>query len=195
MLTKKFVAALAVLVMLVFVVSARGDSNEKSIPAILHKILAELNSISIKLDHLVNALPVNPPDLAPNPFFHHNDPALASPFDFCRILEDGRLWVSVCNRGAGPAGPSVTQVYFRVPSGTPVQKSCGDGCAQVDISTPAMGFCVSLAATIPQGCFGSAFGGDDINRCLFKINVDATNLLKELNEFNNLALGACQGLV
>lgn len=194
MLTKKFVAVLAVLVVLAFVVSAGGDSGEKGIPAILNKILAELNSIHIKLDNLVNALPVKPPDLKPNPWFHHQNPEPTPP-DFCRILEDGRLWVSVCNHGAGPAGPSVTEVYFRVPPGTPVQKSCGDGCAQVDVATPGMDWCVELAATIPQGCFGSAFGLDDINRCLFKINADATNVLNESNEFNNLALGACQGLV
>src|SRR5437762_13229339 len=138
MLTKKFVAVLAVLVVLAFVVSAGGDSNEKSIPAILDKILTELNSIHIKLDNLVNALPLKPPDLAPNPYFHHLNPEPTPP-DFCHILEDGRLWVSVCNHGAGTAGPSVTEVYFRVPSGTPVQKSCGDGYAQLDVVTPAVG--------------------------------------------------------
>jgi hypothetical protein len=143
----------------------------------------------------VNALPAKPPDLRPNPWLHHASSVPVSPEDFCRVLEDGRLWVSVRNYGAGTAGPSVTEAYFCVPSGTPVQKSCGDGCAQVDVVTPAMGFCVELAATIPQGCFGSAFGPDDINRCLFKINVDATNLLNESNELNNLAFGACQGLV
>jgi hypothetical protein len=189
MLTKKFTVVLAVLVVLAFVVSAGGDSNEKGIPAILDSIRAELNSINVKLDNLLNALPLNPPDLAPEHYIHSGPP---EPPDFCK---NSSPFVQVCNHGAGPAGPSVTEVYFRVPPGTPVQKSCGDGCAQVDVFTPAIDFCVTLAVPIPTGCFGSNFGGDDVNRCVFKINVDATNVLNESNEFNNLALGACQGLV
>ena len=190
-MTKKFVAVLAVLVVLAFVVSAGGDSNEKGVPAILDKILAELNSIGIKLDNLVNALPLNPPDLVPVPWDH----STAEPKGLAAFCRDGSPFVQVCNQGAGPAGASVTELYFRVPPGTPVQKSCGDGCAQVDVFTPGTDFCVTLAFPIPQGCFGSSFGGDDVNRCLFKINVDATNVLQESNELNNLALGACQGLV
>jgi len=189
MLTKKFVAVLAGLVVLAFVVSAGGDPNkgdEKGIPAILANILTELQSIHVKLDGLVNTLPPKPPDLIPQPW------GTSAPALFCK---DGSPFVQVCNRGAGPAGPSVTELYFRVPPGTPVQKSCGDGCAQVDVFTPASDFCVVLAFPIPAGCFGSNFGLDDVNNCLFKINVDATNLLNESDESNNLALGACQGLV
>ncbi len=189
MLTKKFVAVLAGLVVLTFVVSAGGDPNEKSIPAILDNILTELQSIHVKLDGLVNTLPPKPPDLVPLPWRNHGAPG---PADFCM---DGRPFVQVCNRGAGPAGPSVTELYFRVPPGTPVQKSCGDGCAQVDVFTPAMDFCFSLAFPIPEGCFNSVFGPDDINNCLFKVNLDATNVLNESNELNNLAFGACQGLL
>jgi len=194
MLTKKFVAVLAVLVVLAFVVSAGGDpnkANEKSIPAILNDILTELNSIHIKLDNLVNALPLKPPDLKPEPWDHSE----AEPKGLAAFCRDSSPFVQVCNHGAGKAGPSVTELYFRVPLGTPVQKSCGDGCAQVDVFTPAVDFCVVLAFPIPEGCFGSNFGLDDVNRCLFKVNVDATNVLKESNELNNLALGACQGLV
>jgi hypothetical protein len=193
MLTKKFAVVLAGLVVLTFVVSAGGAPNEKSIPAILDNILTELQSIHVKLDGLVNTLPPKPPDLVPLPWRHHEaNPELKGPADFCK---DGRPWVQVCNLGAGEAGPSVTELYFRVPPGTPVQKSCGDGCAQVDVFTPAMDFCVVLAFPIPEGCFGSNFGLDDVNNCLFKINVDATNVLNESNELNNLAFGACQGLV
>lgn len=188
MLTKKFVAVLVGVVVLASMVSAGGAPNENSIPAILNNILTELQSIHVKLDGLVNTLPPKPPDLVPAPWHH----PLESPADFCR---DGSPFVQVCNRGAGPAGPSVTELYFRVPPGTPVQKSCGDGCAQVDVFTPASDFCVVLAFPIPAGCFGSNFGLDDVNNCLFKINVDATNVLNESNEDNNRAFGACQGLV
>jgi len=200
MLTKKFVAVLAVLVVLAFVVSAGGDSNEKSIPAILDKILAELSSIRTDLSVIRGKLEViQVSDLVPLASATSSHPE----GDFCRgrIDAQGRLHVFAYNQGAGTAGPSQTQVYFRVPKGAEGQKSCGDGCAQVDVFTPTLTAArspqsiIDLVMDIPEGCFGSAFGPDDINNCQFKVAVDATNAVSESNELNNNAGGACQGLV
>ena len=60
MLTKKFVAVLAVLVVLAFVVSAGGDPNENSVPAILKNILAELANINAKLAMFSMTFPADP---------------------------------------------------------------------------------------------------------------------------------------
>jgi hypothetical protein len=195
MLTKKFVAVLAGLVVLASVVSAGGDPNENSIPAILKNILAELADIRAKLEVL------QAPDLVPVPFAGTVSGGVITstePAHFCRLDAQGKLHVFVYNQSGGPAGPSVTQVFFRVPPGTPVQKSCGDGCAQVDVPTPGLPAFTGtngLPIDFPEGCFGNAFGLDDINRCLFKIAVDGPNSLNESNELNNSALGACQGLL
>jgi hypothetical protein len=188
-LTKKFAAVLAGLMMLPLVVSAQG---EKGIPATLERLFTELANINAKLNVLLDS---RAPDLVPNPYFHHFGPE--GPADFCRILESGQLWVSLHNQGEGRAEPSVTEVYFRVPPDVPVQKSCGGGCAQVDLVTPAIDALrsVQFAVAIPEGCFGSVFGPDDINNCLFKINVDARNSVNESIEANNRALGSCQGLL
>ncbi len=189
MSTKKFVAVLVGLVVLASMVSAGGDPNENSVPAILKNILAELANINAKLEVL------QVPDLVPLA------PATSShpEGDFCRgrIDPQGRLHVFVYNQGAGIAGPSQTQVFFRVPPDVPVQKSCGAGCAQVDVATPGLNSpgIIDLVIGIPEGCFGSAFGPDDINNCQFKIAVDATNAVMESNELNNNAGGACQGLL
>lgn len=199
MLTKKFVVVLAGLMLLAFVVSASADrekAHEKGVRAILENLVTELRHIRIDLENIRTELQIiRAPDLVPNPYHHHLGPE--GPADFCRILESGKLWVSVHNQGAGKAAPSVTEVYFRVPPHVPVQKSCGAGCAQVDVATPGMDPFrgVERAVEIPAGCFGSVFGPDDINNCQFKINVDSPNSLNESNEVNNRAFGACQGLL
>lgn len=188
MLTKKFVAVLAGLVVLASMVSAGGDPNENSIPAILKNILAELANINAKLEVL------QAPDLVPIAAATSSHPE----GDFCRgrIDPQGRLHVFVFNQDAGIAGPSQTQVYFRVPDDK-VQKPCGAKCTQVDVPTPTVTGrnIIDLVIDIPEGCFGSAFGPDDINNCQFKIAVDATNAAMESNELNNNAGGACQGLL
>jgi len=193
MWTKKFVMVLVGLVVLASMVSAGGDPNENSVPAILKNILAELANINAKLEV------IQVPDLVPLA----SATSIHPEGDFCRgrIDAQGRLHVFVYNQGAGIAGPSQTQVYFRVPKGAEGQKSCGDGCAQVDVPTPTLTAArspqsiIDLVMDIPEGCFGSAFGPDDINNCQFKIAVDATNAVRESNELNNNAGGACQGLL
>ena len=182
-------AAIIALSWLVFPTAGAGDQGMPAVLRLLEEILANQATLLQQLESLTA------PDLVPNPYQHHLGPE--GPADFCRILESGKLWVSVYNQGAGRAAPSVTQVFFRVPPDVPVQKSCGVGCAWVDVVTPGMDpfRSVELAVAIPEGCFGSAFGPDDINNCQFKIFVDGTNLLNESNELNNNAFGACQGLL
>lgn len=184
--------ALAAIIALSWLGVGTAGAGGEGIPAVL-RLLEEILANQAVLLHQLEI--VKAPDLVPNPYQHHLGPE--GPADFCRILESGKLWVSVYNQGAGSAAPSVTQVFFRVPPDVSVQKSCGVGCAEVDVVTAGMASFrgVELAVAIPEGCFGSAFGPDDINNCQFKIFVDGTNLLNESNELNNNAFGACQGLV
>jgi hypothetical protein len=108
--------------------------------------------------------PPAPPDLVPVP-----DPELG----FCR-RKDGNLLVTVRNQGAGPAGPSMTQVdflrhgTFSLPTG-----ALGPG-TSTDILFP-----------IPVGCFDPD--------CEFRITVDVLDAVAESNEGNNQASGVCLG--
>jgi hypothetical protein len=159
---------------------------------LLEEILANQATLLQTLDGLTA------PDLVPVPITGGGVPISTDPAGFCRFDAQGKLHVFVYNQGAGPAGPSVTQVFFRVPPGTLVDKSCGVGCAQVDVATSglaALHGTNGLPIDVPAGCFGSSFGPDDTNFCLFKIAVDGTNVLNESNELNNTALGGCQGLL
>lgn len=104
------------------------------------------------------------PDLVPVPD--------ASGF-FCR-LRDGKLVVTVKNQGAGPAGPSTTEVdFFRH--------------GRVSLPTPALapGASTDLLVDIPPGCFDPD--------CEFRITVDVLNTVAESNEGNNTANGLCIG--
>jgi CARDB len=92
---------------------------------------------------------------------------------FCR-LRDAKLVVTVKNQGAGPAGPSTTEVDFF---------SHG----RVSLPTPALGPGAStdLLVDIPPGCFDPD--------CEFRITVDVLNIVAESNEGNNTANGLCIG--
>ena len=92
---------------------------------------------------------------------------------FCRG-KDGKLLVTVKNQGAGPAGPSTTQVDFGQ-HGTFSQ------------ATPALtpNMSTDLLFDIPAGCFDPD--------CGFTITVDSKNEVTESNEANNTASGFCLG--
>jgi hypothetical protein len=92
---------------------------------------------------------------------------------FCR-RRDMTLTVTVRNQGAGPAGPSVTEVDFLA-------------FGRVSLPTPPLGpgTSVDLLFPIPPGCF-------DPN-CEFRITVDANNQVVEADEGNNSASGVCVG--
>ena len=188
-------AAIIALSWLVVPAAGAGDQGMPEVLRLLNDILANQATLLQTLDGLTA------PDLVPVPItgtLGAGVPISTDPAGFCRFDDQGKLHVFVYNQGGAPAGPSVTQVFFRVPPGTPVQKSCGDGCAQVDVPTSgltAFHGTGGAAIDIPEGCFGSTFGPDDINFCLFKIAVDATNVVNESNELNNGAGGGCQGLL
>jgi subtilase family serine protease len=92
---------------------------------------------------------------------------------FCRLTPDSKLIVTVKNQGAGPAGPSTTQVTFN--SGS------------VSLPTPALapGASIDLFFQVPAGCFRPD--------CGFRITVDAASVVIETNEANNVASGSCLG--
>lgn len=104
------------------------------------------------------------PDLVPVP-----DRALG----FCRRDSIGLL-VTVRNQGVGTAPASVTTVAFS-PGGT------------VSVNTPPIGSTpVTLpAVAIPAACFDPD--------CDFRITVDATAVVVESNEANNVGAGSCIG--
>jgi hypothetical protein len=188
--------ALAAIIALSSLVVPTAEAGEQGLPAVLRL----LDEILANQATLLERLQV--PDLVPVPVTGvvPGHPVSSEPAGFCRFDAQGRLFVFVYNQGAGPAGPSVTRVSFRVPSGErpPGETSCGVGCAQVDVPTAGLTAYLGtngVGIDVPVGCFGSAFGPDDINNCQFKIWVDATNVLNESNELNNGAFGACQGLL
>ena len=80
----------------------------------------------------------------------------------------------VKNQGAGPAGPSTTQVDF-------------GQFGKFTQPTPALapGASTQLFFTIPGGCFQPD--------CSFRITVDVTSQVTETNEANNFASGSCIG--
>jgi hypothetical protein len=105
------------------------------------------------------------PDLVPTP---------DESGSFCRRDDQGNLLVTVCNQGAGPAGPSVTEVDFG-----------SHGTVAVPTPPLAAGACVDVKVPIPPGCFDPD--------CAFRIRVDAKDDVEEEDETNNLASGACIG--
>lgn len=92
---------------------------------------------------------------------------------FCR-RRNSKLVVTVQNQGAGPAGPSTTEVDFFAHG-------------RQSLPTPALAPNASadLLFDIPPGCFDPD--------CQFRITVDATNQVTESNESNNTADGVCLG--
>jgi hypothetical protein len=94
---------------------------------------------------------------------------------FCRIEQGGKLLrVTVKNQGNADAGPSKTTVTF-------VNKP-------FTLDTPPIpaGGSVDLLFKVPSGCFNPD--------CSFKITVDSSNQVDELNnEGNNTANGGCIG--
>ena len=192
------IVALAAIIALSWLVVPSAGAGDQGMP----RVLSLLNDILANQARLLQQLEVlAAPDLVPVPFAGTTSGGVITstvPAHFCRLDAQGKLHVFVYNQGGGPAGPSVTQVFFRVPPGAEGQKSCGVGCAQVDVPTPALTPFLGtegVAIDFPEGCFGSVFGPDDINNCLFKIAVDGTNALNESNELNNGAGGGCQGLL
>ena len=188
-------AAIIAMSWLVVPTAEAGGEGGEGIPAV-RSLLEEILANQGRLFQQLAALTAT--DLVPVPITGAGVPISTEPAGFCRFDAQGKLHVFVYNQGSAPTGPSVTQVFFRVPPGIPVQKSCGAGCAQVDVATPGLSPFTGtegVAIDIPEGCFGSVFGPNDINNCQFKISVDGTNLLNESNELNNNAFGACQGLL
>jgi hypothetical protein len=111
---------------------------------------------------------------------------------YCRT-EPGNaeiLHILVRNQGGGLADASKTQVFFRVPDDFVAPLSCGTGCAEVDIDTPALGSFATtdLVVAIPAACYGVQ------GICQFKIAVDATSLVAETDEVNNNVGGQCFAL-
>ncbi len=92
---------------------------------------------------------------------------------FCR-MRDGKLLVTVKNQGAGPAGPSTTEVEF-----------FGHGTVSKPTMALAPNAATDLLFDIPPGCFSAD--------CAFRITVDAQNAVTESNEGNNTANGICIG--
>jgi hypothetical protein len=86
----------------------------------------------------------------------------------------GKLMVVVKNQGAGPAGPSATEVDF-------------GRFGKFTQATPALapGASVQLFFAMPAGCFSPD--------CSFRITVDVTSQVTETNEANNVANGSCIG--
>jgi hypothetical protein len=93
---------------------------------------------------------------------------------FCRLTPDGRLIVTVKNQGAGAAGPSTTEVDF----GT---------AGKFSLPMPALapGASTDLFFRIPSSCFHPD--------CGFKITVDVSLQVLEINENNNVGNGSCIG--
>ena len=94
---------------------------------------------------------------------------------FCKIrIRDGRLVVTVRNKGGGAAGPSTTLVDF-------------GSLGQFTQPTPNLtaGQEVDLLFALPDGCFGSD--------CGFSITVDVGLDVEESEEGNNFSTGNCVG--
>ena len=103
------------------------------------------------------------PDLAPVPDAVGN---------FCRRDQNGKLIITVQNRGLAEAGASITRVEF------------ANGGFQL-ITTPAIaaGGSADVFATFPPSCVRPS--------CTFRIAVDSTGIVSEFNEGNNAAGGTC----
>ncbi len=101
-------------------------------------------------------------------------PDLVPVADTC-VRDSLGLRVTIRNLGTAPSGPSVTTVTF-------------SGGGTVSLPTPpiaAGGSVVVGPFPIPPGCFTP--------NCAFQISADATGLVVESNEANNVAKGLCPG--
>jgi CARDB len=101
-------------------------------------------------------------------------PISTPPGGFCNFSQ-GSLIVTVRNRGNVDASPSFTQIDFSNGS-------------SFSLPTPniAVNNSIDLAPlTIPSTCF--------MPDCSFRITVDSTNLMDELDEANNTVNGQCVG--
>jgi hypothetical protein len=126
----------------------------------------ELSHSSIDVEHVPERQigPPRLPDLLPVP---------DSTGEFCRLRENF-LVVTVRNQGAGPAGASTTRVSL-------------SGGGIIDQSTPTLspGVSTDLLFDI-RTC---SYSPD----CTFEIFADATGMIAESNEANNIAKGVCKG--
>ena len=118
-------------------------------------------------------------DLLPVP----NPPHAPTLTGFCRKDGQGRLIVTIKNRGLEPAPGSTTTVVFE-----PVGAFQGQ---TVDVPTPAIpaGATVELLVPFPAGCAGP---------CNFTITADSEQRIAEHNDFsrrnfenNNTVEGSC----
>jgi hypothetical protein len=90
---------------------------------------------------------------------------------------DGKLVVTVANRGPGAAPASTTEVSFQTFTGP----------QSVRLPTPAIpgNSSVEVLFDVPGACWDPD--------CNFEIRVDVLNQVNEANEANNSATGACVG--
>jgi len=96
------------------------------------------------------------------------------PAAFCRIEQSGKeLRVTVKNQGLVDVGSSKTTVTF---DETPFT-----------LETPPVpgGGSVDLLFKVPAGCFSPD--------CSFRISVDSSNQVNEVDEKNNNVIGGCLG--
>ena len=140
----------------------------------LKGIIADLANLTIKLDDLHAACA--PPDLVPVAIEGSDPPG------YCRGDAAGNLIVRVRNDGFSDSIASTLRVTFSTPGGPVV----------VNTPTPALnwgGGTVDLTVAVPPACFDPH---DPFpHACNFVIAVDATGLVAESNEPNNIVAGAC----
>jgi hypothetical protein len=121
------------------------------------------------------------PDLVPLP-----TPASTPPEGFCRRNDQGQLLVNVYNQGGANAVASTTRAAFNCAD--PNQCSSRSPIV-IDVVTPALPAFTGIdldPIDIPPGCFDP----DTLN-CNFRMGVDVNNVVIELGETNNNALGVC----
>lgn len=96
--------------------------------------------------------------------------------DFC-VRNGDQLSVTIRNQGVGPAGPSTTTVDFGA-----------FGIATAPTPGLAPGASATMVVTIPTTPF-NCFDPD----CEFLISADATFVVTESDESNNIVFGVCLG--
>ena len=151
-------------------------SSQQKVIVDLKGIIASLGDLQLKMDDLHNACA--PPDLFPVPIEGSTPPG------YCRPHETlpNTLVVRVRNGGFSDAVASTLRVTFTTPGGPVV----------ANVPTPALnwgGGTVDLAVPIPATCGRDAAGG--LTACNFVIAVDATGVVAESDEINNIVAGAC----
>ena len=113
------------------------------------------------------------PDLLPIPKGQSSGPGA-----FC-VRRDGKLVVTIRNRGLGAAPRSVTEVEFLGFSRTSVATDA------LPLPSPRE---TEILLDVPRGCLGP----DGQTQCRFRITADAApSTVAEANEDNNVAEGAC----